>query len=238
MSYFDRLANFATGNFERVQVRLQEYVPAELEITEAPDFPADRSWPKNVLDQAREIDTTSAPAKSGVEPSIAIRPDTVSPAAGPGTSHHTEFREIHHELIDASETVVTLNQRTEEYKSLIHQIRSEFHTSTFVTSPGPRDVTHTREGERFVRTDRHTERVERFSAAAVPSSNPPSPKATNGAAGKSENSRTITANPEIYVHIGRIDVKVPVEKAETPTIADKPRGVISLEEYLAQRRQG
>ncbi len=238
MSYFDRLANFATGNFERVQVRLLEYVPAELEITEAPDFPADRSWTQNASHQAREINTTSAPAKSDVGPSIAVRPDTVSPAAGPGTSHHTEMREIHHQPGDPSATAITLHERQEEFRSLIQQIRSEFHTSTFVTSPGPRDVTHTREVERFVRTDRHTERLERISAAAVPSTNPPSPKATDVAAGKSDNSRTIPASPEIYVHIGRIDVKVPVEKAETPTIADKPRGVISLEEYLAQRRQG
>jgi hypothetical protein len=55
---------------------------------------------------------------------------------------------------------------------------------------------------------------------------------------KPNSGRTNGSSPEIYVHIGRIDVKVPSEKAETATVAEKPRGVISLEEYLAQRRQG
>ena len=43
--------------------------------------------------------------------------------------------------------------------------------------------------------------------------------------------------PEVHVHIGRIDVKVPTAKAEKEIAPEKPRGVISLEEYLAQRRR-
>jgi hypothetical protein len=217
---------------------LQEFVPPEAEIPEDPFIPAGRPVAE-ISPELRPI--ASAPTASGArgtEQLPTTNPSQSSVSERIETVHRTESREIQHHASETLVKPITLDQQRAEFRTLIHQIRSEFHATTVLPTPGPRDVTHTRGGERFVRTDRHTERIERTAALKIQGPGTPLPKASAEPMEKPNSGRTNGSSPEIYVHIGRIDVKVPSEKAETATVAEKPRGVISLEEYLAQRRQG
>lgn len=237
MSYFDRLAQYATGDFSRAHVRLQEFVPADLTDPVEPEYLAERpaaifSPPSPTEGSGRSFAGTVLENESVAPPTAAFTRETKTEA-----THFATTNESRRETVTSPETHVSVEQRRDEFRTLVQQIRNEFNQTTPITRSVRHEISPEQPGEIRHRTDRHTERIERttsFSGSPVtkPTVAQPRPAGNNGVSALAP-----TIGPEIHVHIGRIDVKVPAEKTEKERPTEKPRGVISLDEYLAQRRR-
>ena len=236
MSYFDRLARFAIGDFARVQVRLQEFVPGEFAESEGPEAFAERQYPAVTQAPAAATQLKVSASETSDERLAALPRETVIESET-RTTEIDITREATLQLVSTPVTHVSVDQRRADYRSLVQQIRSEFAFAHHTTRVARQEISNEKQTEVRHRTDRHTERIDRTThRVEVPSkraSDPGSALADNPPA----TSAATKSAPEVHVHIGRIDVKVPTAKAEKEIAPEKPRGVISLEEYLAQRRR-
>ncbi len=234
MTYFERLAAFAQGQFVRAEAQIQEFIPLGEESTLEP------------------LEFTSSDRPGSNRPAQ-VPTREVSPKAVPSPVLHeqTHHHHTHHEAVRTEtqqELGVTVEQPTHFHRQEIHEgdraltirqehnqllvaIRNEFkaglacqHHDTVILA-----------GTSGLETRPPAPLTPVTRAPSLPTRSAPAPL------GRTINSPAPTtisppSEPEIHIHIGRIDVKVPPVPAREEPVREKPKGVISLEEYLAQRR--
>lgn len=236
MSYFDRLAAFATGQFSRAEVQIREFIPLYDEVS-----------PEAVEPRPGTRSASSSP----VHPSAPKEPRSV-------VTEHFNREQNHHESThhEASRTEIhwesspTLSQTEhfhrqeiregdraltirQEHNQLLVAIRNEFkaglacqHHDTVILAGTSGSETRPFAPPASPRTPSPTPAVRaanpiRRATVSTPAQEP-----------------VAKHEPEIHIHIGRIDVKAPASPVCEEATREKPKGVISLDEYLAQRRSG
>lgn len=234
MSYFDRLAAFATGQFSRAEVQIREFIPLYDEVS-----------PETSEPHPGTQSSTPSPARPSVqrESSPVVSEHFTREQSHHETTHHEATRtEIHRESsptlsqtehfhrqeIREGDRALTIRQ---EHNQLLVAIRNEFkaglacqHHETVILAGSSGLETRPFASPTAPRRPVSALAPKTFSKGTRPDATTTSTETS----AKSE--------PEIHVHIGRIDVKAPSTPARTEPVREKPKGVISLEEYLAQRR--